>query len=138
MTGCTFCEIVARRSPAFFIHEDEHTVAFMDLLPMTPGHCLVIPKRHVVDVWGLDDDDAAHIMQGVTRVAHLVRERLQPLGVNVLNNNGRHADQSQFHFHFHVIPRYGDDRLLHPWERRFGRREEMQLMAEIIRGERDK
>ncbi len=137
MTGCTFCEIVARRSPANFVHEDEHTVAFMDLLPMTPGHCLVIPKRHVVDVWGLDDDDAAHVMQGVTRVAHIMRERLQPAGVNVLNNNGHLADQSQFHFHFHVIPRYGQDRLLHPWERRFGNPEQLRMIAEVMRGERD-
>ena len=41
-------------------------------------------------------------------------------GLNLLHNTGAHADQSQFHFHFHLIPRYGHDRLLHPWERRWG------------------
>ena len=94
-------------------------MAFMDRLPMTVGHCLVIPRRHVTDVWDLNDDDAAHVMQAARRVATLVRERLKPAGVNLLNNNGAAADQTQFHFHVHVIPRYGRDRLLHPWERLF-------------------
>ena len=137
MSFCTFCAIEARQSPAQYVYEDEHAIAFMDLLPMTAGHCLVIPRRHVVDVWDLDDDDAAHVMKAVKNTAHIIRERLQPLGLNVLNNNGRHADQSQFHFHFHLIPRYGNDRLLHPWERTFGNRDQIRYVAEILRGERD-
>ncbi len=137
MSHCTFCAIVARQSPAHFVYEDEHAVAFMDLLPMTAGHCLVIPRRHLDDVWALDDTDAAQIMVAVKNVSHIVRERLEPAGLNVLNNNGRHADQSQFHFHFHLIPRYGNDRLLHPWERTFGHRDEIRIVSEILRGERD-
>ena len=119
MPGCTFCAIAAGEIPALRIYEDDHAVAFMDRLPMTVGHCLVIPRRHVTDIWELTDDDAAHVMQAARRVAGLVRERLNPAGVNLLNNNGAAADQTQFHFHIHVIPRYGRDRLLHPWERIF-------------------
>ena len=137
MDGCTFCAIVAGESPAHLIHSDEHAVAFMDLLPMTPGHCLVVPRRHVPDVWHLDDDDAAHVMQSAARVARQVRDRLRPLGLNLLNNNGRAADQSQFHFHLHVIPRYGGDRLLHPWERRFGDLGHIAAVAQVLRGERE-
>lgn len=137
MNHCTFCSIVEGSSPAHQVYEDEHALAFMDLLPMTPGHCLVIPKRHVVDIWDLDDDDAAHVMQAVRRVAHISRDRLRPRGVNVLNNNGGAADQSQFHFHFHVIPRYGNDQLLHPWERMYGNPNEIQMIGEIMRGERE-
>ncbi len=116
-TGCTFCSIVAGEIPALRFYEDDHAVAFMDRLPMTVGHCLVIPRRHVTDVWDLTNEDAAHVMQAARRVALLVRERLTPAGVNLLNNNGAAADQTQFHFHMHVIPRYGGDRLLRPWER---------------------
>ena len=76
-------------------------------------------------------------MRAATRVAHLQRERLSPAGINVLNNNGRLADQSQFHFHMHMIPRFGNDRLLHPWERTFGNREEISFVAQVLRGERD-
>lgn len=118
MSSCIFCAIAQGRSAALLVHEDDHCLAFMDRLPMTPGHCLVIPRRHVTDIWELDDD-AAHVLQACQRVAHLIRDRLKPLGVNLLSNNGEAAGQSQFHFHFHVIPRYGRDRLLHPWERMF-------------------
>jgi histidine triad (HIT) family protein len=137
VADCTFCSIVARQSPAHVVWEDAHAIAFMDLLPMTPGHCLVVPRRHVADVWELGDDDAAEVMQTSARVARLVRDRLRPLGLNLLSNNGRAADQSQFHFHFHVIPRYGHDRLLHPWERSFGSLDEIATVARVLRGELD-
>ena len=136
MQGCVFCSIVAGTSPSQTIYTDEHAVAFMDLLPMTPGHCLVVPRHHVTDVFDLDDEDAGHVMRAAANVSRLVRERLRPRGINLLNNNGEAADQSQFHFHVHVIPRYGGDRLLHPWERRFGHPEEIRLVAEVLRGER--
>jgi histidine triad (HIT) family protein len=137
VNGCTFCSIVAGSSPAHKVYEDDHVLSFMDLLPMNPGHCLVIPKQHVVDVWDLDDEVAAHVMQGARRVANIVRDRLSPRGLNLLNNNGASADQSQFHFHFHVIPRYGNDRLLHPWERVYGNPNEIAMIGEILRGERE-
>ena len=54
---CTFCAIVAGTSPSEIIYQDDHAIAFMDLLPMTHGHCLVVPRRHVVDIWDLDDDE---------------------------------------------------------------------------------
>jgi len=135
VAACTFCSIVARQSPAYVVWEDPHAIAFMDLLPMTPGHCLVVPRRHVTDVWDLGDDDAASVMQTAARVAHLVRDRLGPLGLNLLSNNGRAADQSQFHFHFHVVPRYGRDLLLRPAERSFGSIEEIAAVAGVLRGE---
>lgn len=127
---------MAGASPAEIVYEDEHAIAFMDLLPMTPGHCLVVPRRHVVDVWDLDDEASAHVMSAARRVAHIQRDRLSPVGLNLLNNNGRHADQSQFHFHIHMIPRYGNDRLLHPWERTFASPDEIRRVAEILRSER--
>ncbi|MCY3586266.1 MAG: HIT family protein [Acidimicrobiaceae bacterium] len=132
MPGCTFCSIVAGDIPALRIYEDDHAVAFMDRLPMTVGHCLVIPRRHVTDIWELTDDDAAHVMQAARRVASLVRERLKPAGVNLLNNNGAAADQTQFHFHIHVIPRYGRDRLLHPWERIFAPAGEIESAYRLL------
>ena len=131
--GCTFCAIEQGESPAEIIYADDHAFAFMDLLPMTAGHCLVVPRRHVGTIVDLDDDAAAHVMQAARRVAALVIAALQPAGLNLLNNNGAAADQSQPHFHFHLIPRYGDDRLLHPWERRFGDWPDIQATAARIR-----
>lgn len=113
--------------------EDDETLAFMDALPMTPGHVLVIPKRHVVDLFGLDDDLGGPLFSTAKRVANRQREVLGALGVNLLNNNGRAADQSQFHIHLHLVPRYGSDRLLHPWERTFGDWREMADLAARLR-----
>lgn len=130
---CVFCEIIAGNSPAHFVYETEHVVGFMDLLPMTRGHCLVVPKTHVVDVIDLDDDTAAHVMAAAAQLSRVVARSLRPAGMNLLHNSGAAADQSQFHFHFHLIPRYGGDRLLHPWERRFGDQVEIRAVAGQIR-----
>ena len=109
----------------------------MDILPMTPGHALVIPKRHARDIFELSEEDASHVIQACQKVAQIIRSRLGPLGINLVNNNGASADQSQFHFHVHVIPRYGRDRLLHPWERSYGDPNQIRSIAEILRGERE-
>lgn len=127
-----FCTIVAGDSPAWIVHETEHTVTFMDILPMTPGHCLIVPKRHVVDLLDLDDDTAGHVMAAAAAVSRLLDRTLSPLGLNLLHNTGAAADQSQFHFHAHLIPRYGGDRLLHPWERRFGNPVQIAAVADRI------
>ena len=130
---CTFCSIVAKRSPAEIVHEDDLTLAFMDALPMTPGHLLIIPKAHIRDLGELAPGDGGPLL---TSAAHLARRLVSTLGaagVNLLNNNGLAADQSQFHLHFHLIPRYGSDRLLHPWERRFGNWDEIAEIAARLR-----
>ncbi|HAA67160.1 MAG TPA: HIT family protein [Acidimicrobiaceae bacterium] len=134
---CLFCSIVEGSSPANIIYEDEHCLSFMVILPMTPGHALVIPKRHARDIFELSEEDASHVIQACQKVAQIIRSRLEPLGINLVNNNGASADQSQFHFHVHVIPRYGRDRLLHPWERSYGDPNQIRSIAEILRGERE-
>ncbi|MDE0873953.1 MAG: HIT family protein [Acidimicrobiales bacterium] len=134
---CLFCSIAEGTSSSNTVYEDTNTLAFMDILPMTPGHCLVIPKRHVRDIFELEDEDAAHVMLACREVAKRVKEKLEPLGINLLNNNGPAADQSQFHFHIHLIPRYGRDRLLHPWERSYGNPDQIRTIAEVLRGERE-
>jgi histidine triad (HIT) family protein len=131
---CSFCQIVAKDSPAEIVYEDEHTLAFMDALPMTPGHTLVIPKRHVRDLFGLPDEVAGHLLRAARIVGNQITAGMGASGLNLLNNNGVAADQSQFHLHFHLIPRYGRDRLLHPFERTFGDWAEIRAHASAIRG----
>lgn len=133
MSHCVFCSIVAGDSPAEIVHEDEHTLGFMDALPMTPGHTLVIPKRHVQDLWTLPPELGTPLLAAASSVARRMRDALGALGVNIVNNNGRAADQTQFHIHFHLVPRYGGDRLLHPWERQFGHWPEIRRIADQLR-----
>lgn len=117
---CTFCSIVADESSAEVVWEDDHVLAFMDRLPMTHGHLLIVPKTHRRDLLDLGADDGHHLMGAATALGGALMRGMGAKGLNLLHNTGMHADQSQFHFHFHLIPRYGNDRLLHPWERRWG------------------
>ena len=112
---CLFCKIVAGDVPATKLHEDERTIAFMDINPGTRGHLLVIPREHAQDVHAIDPEDLAAVARTGQRMAGLVRDRLGADGVNLLNSTGSAAWQTVFHFHLHVIPRYADDPLRLPW-----------------------
>ena len=113
---CLFCKIVAGEIPSTRVHEDERTVAFMDINPGTRGHLLVIPKAHARDLLVVAPEDLAACAQAAQRLAGLAIERLGASGVNLLNSCGPAAWQTVFHFHLHVIPRYEDDPLRLPWQ----------------------
>jgi histidine triad (HIT) family protein len=122
---CLFCKIVAGEVPAARVHEDERTVAFMDINPATRGHVLVVPREHAVDLLEVDPEDLAACARAAQVVARRQHERLSAAGVNLLNSCGRAAWQSVFHFHVHVIPRYEGDPLRLPWTPVPGDREEI-------------
>lgn len=107
--ACIFCRILAGEAPASFIWRDKASAAFMDILPATCGHALVIPVRHAVTIWEMTDEEIAAVFRTAGRVARAIREVLQPPGLSLLQSNGRAAGQEVFHFHVHLIPRYGDD-----------------------------
>lgn len=125
--GCVFCDIVTGRAPAEVVYEDEETLAFMDINPVNPGHVLVVPKRHVRDIYALDDETAAAVMRTAIRVARAVKKALAPDGVNLFQTNEPAAFQSVFHFHMHIIPRWWDDGILPP---RRGRKLDAVLLDE--------
>jgi len=107
---CVFCAIVAGEAEASVVHEDDTAVAFMDLNPVTPGHLLVVPRRHAVGLDDLDRQTGARVWSVGHDMAHaLRRSRLRCEGINLLVCDGAAAFQSVFHFHLHVIPRYADD-----------------------------
>ena len=112
---CIFCKIVAGEIPAQIINQDEDTLAFMDIAPATRGHLLVIPKRHVRDLWEIEPEQLERVVTVAQRMATRVRERLGADGVNLINSCGAAAWQTVFHFHVHVIPRYTGDPLKLPW-----------------------
>lgn len=115
MTECVFCGIGAGAAPAFRVVEDEHCVAFLDIAPANPGHCLVVPRRHARNLWEIPADDYASVSRTVHRVAALLRCKLAPDGVSVTHATGEAAGQEVFHLHVHVIPRRHGDRLRPPW-----------------------
>ena len=100
MKDCIFCKIIAGDIPSVKIYEDEHVYAFMDIMPLSKGHTLLVPKTHREFVYDLSPAEAANLFSAAPKI--------QPEGMNLLNNNGAKAGQSVFHFHLHFIPRYGE------------------------------
>lgn len=106
---CIFCQIVAGLAPAHRVHEDELTVSFLDLFPASPGHVLVVPKRHYRDLLGADDASLARVAANSRRVALALKRALAPDGIGVHQLNGAAAGQTIFHYHMHLIPRRAGD-----------------------------
>jgi histidine triad (HIT) family protein len=112
---CIFCKVVAGEIPGEIVDSDERTVTVMDINPATRGHVVVIPRDHSENLLTVAEEDLVATLAAVRRIVERMRETLEPAGFNVLNNMGRAAWQSIFHFHVHVIPRYADDPLQLPW-----------------------
>ena len=100
---CVFCDIVARRSPAWIVYEDPTTLAFLDIFPFTRGHLLVIPKRHGARLTDLPFEDQMALIRSLDEVCRR-SERLTP-DYNAALTAGAKAGQIVFHVHFLVIPR---------------------------------
>ena len=135
MADCLFCAIVAGDIPSERVDEDERTVAFMDINPATPGHTLVVPRRHSQDLFDVPAEDLAACMATAQRVAGRAREALDAEGVNLMQSSGRAAWQDVFHFHVHVIPRYAGDPLVLPWTPAAGDPAESARTAATLRGD---
>jgi histidine triad (HIT) family protein len=103
-----FAKILRGEIPAAKVFEDEHTLAFMDVMPQADGHTLVIPKVEAENIFDIPDEALARLMATTRRVARAVADAFEPDGVLISQLNGPAAGQSVFHIHFHVIPRYSD------------------------------
>lgn len=107
--SCLFCKIVKGEIPSKKVYDDKDVVAFLDINPTNPGHTLVVPKKHADDLTKSSDDDIAKAMHVVRKITASLKEKMNAIGVNVLQNNGKAAGQIVAHTHFHIIPRYAND-----------------------------
>jgi len=113
--NCIFCKIGSGAIPCHKIYEDSHVLAFLDIGPLTHGHCLLIPKAHYRNVMEIPADEMAELSR---RLPPLVRAILLATGASachVLLNNGPEALQSVGHLHYHIIPRKAGDGFTIPW-----------------------
>ena len=101
-----FARILRGEIPSHKVHEDEHTLAFMDVMPQSEGHTLVIPKAAAENIFELEPDALAATILATQRVARAARRAFDAPGVMIAQLNGAGAGQTVFHIHFHVIPRY--------------------------------
>jgi histidine triad (HIT) family protein len=101
-----FAKILRGEIPSHRVFEDEHTVAFMDVMPQADGHTLVVPKTPARNILDAAPDQLAAVIATTQRIAKAVKAAFDADGVFVAQFNERAAGQTVFHLHFHVIPRH--------------------------------
>lgn len=110
MDDCIFCKIIEGKIPAYTVYEDDNVLAFLDISQTTKGHTLLVPKKHVKNVYELDEETTQNVFGVVPKIANAIKQTFHPIGMNIVNNADKPL-QSVFHFHIHFIPRYTNDDL---------------------------
>ncbi len=134
MDGCVFCRMVAGEIPATSVYEDEAVFAFLDIGPLSDGHTLVIPKRHVASIDACEPNVLADVGARLGRIAQAIAAAMDADGYNVLSNNGSAAGQVVDHLHFHIIPRKTGDKVFTEWpSHKYGKGQIEEIAARIRR-----
>ena len=133
MADCVFCLIRDGKIPSAKVYDDQRTLAFMDINPLSRGHCLVVPKAHAATLYDVETEDLRAAIATAKKVAGAIRKALNPDGLNLLQANGAAAFQSVPHFHLHLIPRWTNDGKGFDWKEVAGSREEIMGTADRIR-----
>ena len=102
--NCIFCKIINGEIPSYKIYEDDEILAFLDINPVNPGHTLIIPKEHTLDVTTINNDVLIKILDKSRDIASLLIEKMGAQGFTLVQNNG--TAQEVKHFHLHDMPKY--------------------------------
>jgi len=108
---CIFCKIIDDSIPSHKIYENEKIAAFLDILPIHPGHTIVAPKSHIADLENLPDEDLTAMILAVKKIGKSMIENLGVKGYSVFLDNKSAANQHVPHAHFHIVPRVEGDGL---------------------------
>lgn len=131
--ACIFCKIAGGEIPSATLYEDEDFRVILDLGPASKGHALILPKEHYADLCALDDKIASKALGLAARIGAAMKKSLDCDGFNLVQNNGRAAGQTVFHFHIHVIPRYEGGPNIVSWTPGNASGEELAQLAETIK-----
>jgi histidine triad (HIT) family protein len=113
-SGCIFCQILAGQSPAHMLYRDDDIACFLDIMPVSEGHSLIIPTRHHDDLFTLSQGELDAVSRFSRRLAPVLREVTDADGIGVHQLNGAAAGQTVFHYHMHLIPaKQGAPRQIH-------------------------
>ncbi|CDH13478.1 probable Hit family protein 1 [Zygosaccharomyces bailii ISA1307] len=111
--ACIFCKIIKGEIPSFKLIETKHLYSFLDIQPVAEGHALIVPKYHGAKLHDIPDEYLSDVLPTAKKLAKALgvdTEGLDnPVGYNILQNNGKIAHQEVDHVHFHVIPKKGKD-----------------------------
>ena len=106
-----FAKILRGEIPSAKVFENEQVLVFMDIMPRSPGHLLVIPKSKARNILDINIDQLHAVIDTVQMMAKLVMKALKADGVTIQQFNEAPGGQEVFHLHFHVIPRYSGERM---------------------------
>ena len=101
-----FAKIIRGELPAEKIYEDEKVLAFMDIMPRSPGHFLVIPKASVRNILDIDNESLCAVIKVVKKLAVASKKAMNATGITIQQFSESDGGQEVFHLHFHIIPRY--------------------------------
>lgn len=104
---CIFCKILNGDIPSYTIYEDEDVKCFLDINPMHNGHTLIIPKKHIKDMYEIDNETLSKVHNRAKEIMNLINDKLKPNGIRLLQNNG--ILQEVKHYHLHIIPNYENE-----------------------------
>jgi histidine triad (HIT) family protein len=113
-----FAKILRGEFPSYKVYEDDHVLAFLDIMPRTPGHTLVIPKAPARNILDITPDDIAHVARGTRTIARAAMTAFKADGITVQQFNEAAGGQVVFHLHVHMIPRHDGVALLPPASRK--------------------
>jgi histidine triad (HIT) family protein len=134
MKDCIFCKIVAGEIPCTKVFEDATTLSFMDISPLNKGHILIVPKEHFGSILEPDSDLYGHLYAVANRISKAVQAALNPDGINIMQLNGKAANQVVPHVHVHIVPRWhGDGLTISAWEPIPGNMDEIAKNAEMVK-----
>jgi histidine triad (HIT) family protein len=117
-TNNIFAKILRGEFPCYKVYEDDHVLAFLDIMPRSPGHTLVIPKAPARNILDISADDFAHVARGSHRIARAAMMAFKADGITVQQFNEAAGGQVVFHLHMHVMPRHDGVALLPPASRK--------------------
>ncbi|TKJ16994.1 HIT family protein [Candidatus Woesearchaeota archaeon B3_Woes] len=111
MYDCLFCKIIKGEIPCSKLYENENVLAFLDIAPVHKGHALVVPKKHYVNVFDVDENNFSEVAKAVKKLSFAVKKATNADGLTITSNNGESAGQLVMHLHTHIIPRFKGDGL---------------------------
>jgi histidine triad (HIT) family protein len=121
-----FAKILRGEFPCYKVYEDDHVLAFLDIMPRSPGHTLVIPKAAARNILDIKIEDYLHVARATHRIAAAAKQTFDADGITIQQFNEAAGGQVVFHLHVHVMPRHGGIALLPP----ASRKEEAKVLEE--------
>ena len=117
-TNNVFAKILRGEFPCYKVYEDDHVLAFLDIMPRTPGHTLVIPKAPARNILDIEPEDFAHVARASRKIARAAMQAFNADGITLQQFSEAAGGQVVFHLHMHVMPRHNGIALLPPASRK--------------------